>query len=443
MAATQISIFPSAIEPIPNSSERAEYAVAVINNGWAPTLAFAVSLGRQNVPLHFYGPGEGRWSRYCRRRERCPPVDQADRFLPWLQARVRSGEITRVAPTTDLIAYYLAVLRDDFPAVVRRAITPLAEIERCLIKTRFSTTCEAIGQMVPSQAAPEDLEGAVIAARSLGYPLIIKPKSHLGVGTANRGQLIRNETALRRAFRPYAVGAGQEGIAADYPELRWPLLQRYLPTAKHCVYSVSGIKDPDRGILAAIVTVKRQQWPPDVGVSTVQSVCDDRRILDAGLRTVDQLISCGIFELELLVEGEDLLAIDLNPRAFGFMMLDIAAGNDLPWIWWQTTLNAGEQREVPTEHPPLDCRFVVPYYMARGIRKLLGPRSSPPAPDASIDIASVPWISMLGDRCDPLPMVLANLRLLRLLPHPGGLLRPFVAAAWRERSAAGKQRATS
>src|SRR5579871_5701834 len=80
--------------------------VALFDNNWAPTMTFAYSLGRRGVPLHVYGAGASRWSRYCARRRSCLPVEDAERFLPWLRERIRSGEITRVAPTTDLIAYY-------------------------------------------------------------------------------------------------------------------------------------------------------------------------------------------------------------------------------------------------------------------------------------------------------------------------------------------------
>ena len=427
---------PAAEGPVAQSmqSPTAAQSVAVINNDWAPTLAFAVSLGRRGVPLHFYGSGAGRWSRYCKRRGACPPVSEASRFLPWLRSRVKAGEITRLAPTTDLIAYYLAVLRDEFPAEVRRAITPLPEIEQCLIKTRFATACEKAGQLVPAQAAPDNLEAAITSARALGYPLIIKPKSHLVVGTSQRGQLVHDEADLRRAYRQYPVAPGQEPLAADYPELRWPLLQHYVPSARRCVYSISGIKDAETGMVSSLLTVKQSQWPPDIGVSTVQKVCNDQPILDAGLKTVDRLISRGIFELEVVLDGDSLVAIDLNPRAFGFIFLDMAVGNDLPWLWWQTTLGATKPLPMPTERFAMECRFVVPYYFDRTIQKLFGPSLPNSDPDAGR--ASKSWISMLGHLDDPLPMLLANLRLLRLLPHPGGLLRPFLAAARKARRVA-------
>lgn len=416
---------------VPGAQRSAE-PVAIINNDWAPTLAFAVSLGRRGIPLHFYGPGAGRWSRYCRRRSACPPVTNADKFLPWLRARVRAGEISRLAPTTDLLAYYCAVLREEFPADVRRAITPLDEIERCLIKTRFSDACVAIGQGVPLQAAPEDLDAALAHAEAIGYPLMLKPKSHLVVGTSERGQVVRNQHELRRYFQRYPVAPGQMELAERYPELRWPLLQRYVPSARLGVYSVSGIKDAERGVITSILTCKRGQWPPDIGVSTVQSIHQDRDIQSVGLSTVDKLLSRGIFELELLTDGAELLAIDLNPRAFGFMALDMAAGNDLPWLWWQTTMSAVDRQATQPTPTALECRFVVPYYFGKAIFHMLGPDSRQQRGNA----ARSKWVSMLGDRTDPVPMLLANLRLLRLLPHPGGLVRPYVAAARHARKTA-------
>src|SRR5580698_8536558 len=66
--------------------------VAIFDNYWSTTLAFARSLGRQGVPLHFYGSGAGRWSRYRTRRFPCPPAESRE-FQPWLRDKIRSGEI--------------------------------------------------------------------------------------------------------------------------------------------------------------------------------------------------------------------------------------------------------------------------------------------------------------------------------------------------------------
>ncbi|HEY0801470.1 MAG TPA: hypothetical protein VGD54_11550 [Steroidobacteraceae bacterium] len=391
--------------------------VAVFDNYWATTLAFAGSLGRQGAPLHFYGSGAGRWSRYCSRNAKCPPIDDAEQFLPWLKERIRSGEITRIAPTTDLIAYYTSFLRSEFSPQVQRTIAPLEEIETCLIKTRFARVCSVAGQPALKIAAPDNPADAEIAARETGFPLILKPKSHLVVGSAERGRLIADMDELRRSFRPYAVLSGQEFLADKYPELRWPLLQHYVAAARYRVYSVSGVKDADGGILAASLSYKQEQWPPDVGVSTLQVACRDEPLMAAGLEVVDRLLSCGIFELELLVDGERLYAIDLNPRAFGFVALDIAGGSDLPWLWYRSTLEPLTPIARSATHVAMEARHTMLHFMNGALSRGVAGANGGAAGDWTEQRAAV---SMLGDWADPLPKLISHLYLLR---HPRSLVR--------------------
>ncbi len=397
--------------------------VAVFDNYWATTLAFTRSLGRKGVPIHFYGNGAGRWSRYRTRRLPCPPVENTAEFQPWLRERVRSGEILRIAPTTDLIAFYASSLRAEFPEEVQRTIAPLEEIETCLIKTRFSAAMAAADQLTLPVAAPDTLEGAVSAAAKLGYPVISKPKSHLAVGFEERGQLLLNENDLISHYRRYEIAPGQESIANAYPELRWPLLQRYLPSARNRVYSVSGIKDADAGILTACLSYKREQWPPDVGVSTVQIAHEDARILEAGLQIVDRILSCGIFEIELLADGDCLYAIDLNPRSFGFLELDMARGADLPWLWFRSTL----ERLQPESRPRALVQVEARHRFFHLLQSITHPRLFSGAPDKERRDKNRPRtsVSMLGHWSDPLPLIVSNLKLLR---HPRSLVRAQRAA---------------
>jgi hypothetical protein len=204
---------------------------------------------------------------------------------------------------------------------------------------------------------------------------------------------------------------GQEHIAQSYPGLRWPLLQRYMSPARHRVYSVSGIKDADGGVLSACVSYKREQWPPVVGVSTLQVGCEDQRILDRGLQIVNQILSCGIFEIELLSDGNDLFPIDLNPRAFGFLELDIARGSDLPWLWYRSTL----EPLVPAPNQILRASLAA--------RSSLFPMGSLKH-DAGMPRSSV---LMLGHWTDPLPMIVSHLYSLR---HPRAVMREKLAG-WR------------
>jgi len=402
----------------------AETPVALFDNYWAATLAFARSLGRQGVPLHFYGSGAGRWSRYCARRLRCPPVENVAEFQPWLRDKVRSGDITRIAPTTDLIAFHTSALRHEFAPEVQRTIAPLVEIEDCLIKTRFAAIGAATGHPMLPTLAPDSVDGAVAAASALGYPVMLKPKSHLVVGFTDRGRLLVNEADLLRHYRRYSITPGQEGVAAKYPELAWPLLQRYLPSARNRVYSVTGIKDADGGVVTACVSYKQEQWPPDVGVSTLQISHDDERILESGLQVVNQILSRGIFEVELLSDGDVLYAIDLNPRAFGFLELDMARGADLPWLWFRSTIEPLAPARQPLSKVPLQAR----HWLMHVLKATARPSTYPDVVASERRGPSTARISvsMLGHRSDPVPMIISNLLLLR---HPRSLVRGQLASA--------------
>jgi D-aspartate ligase len=392
----------------------------VFDNYWATTLAFAHSLGRHGVPLHFYGRGAGRWSRYCTRHMGCPPVERADEFQPWLKEQVRRGDIGCVAPTTDLIAFYASALREEFEPAVRRTIAPLREIEDCLLKPRLTLTSAALGLPTLDTLSPDNPQEVVATAAALGYPLMLKPKSHLVVGFGDRGRLIRNEAELLRYYRRYPITPGQDRLAASYPELLWPLLQRYVPSARHRVYSVSGIKDADGGVLAACVSYKREQWPPDVGVSTVQISHEDGRILETGLRIVNQVLSRGIFEVELLAEGDVLYAIDLNPRAFGFLELDMARGFDLPWLWFRSTL----EPLAPLSYAPSPVSYEARHRVMHLIRAVM--RDASPPGERRDPLRSRRSVSMLGHWSDPVPMIISNCYLLR---HPRSWLRAQFASA--------------
>jgi predicted ATP-grasp superfamily ATP-dependent carboligase len=396
--------------------------VAIFDSYWGANLAFARSLGRQRVPLHFYGRGGGRWSRYCTLWRPCPPVENGAVFVPWLRDKLRSGEIVRVAPTTDLIAYYISSLRSEFAPEVQRTIAPLEEIENCLIKSRFSLLSAAEGESRLPTASADSLESATTVACRLGYPLMLKPNSHLVVGFTERGAVVRSQEDLALHFARYDAVPGQEEIALAYPEVQWPLIQRYLPAARNRVYSVSGIKDVDGGVLSACVSYKREQWPPDVGVSTVQIGCENARILQYGLKIVDKVLSRGIFEIEVVADGDNLYAIDLNPRAFGFIALDIARGSDLPWLWYRSTFQPMTPAPSATPEAAFVARssllaFMEPLTSRR--RRLTGGEER-----RNLNVRSTA-VSMLGYWSDPLPLIVNRLYELR---HPRAFLRAQLAS---------------
>jgi D-aspartate ligase len=397
-----------------SAAENSLPPVTIFDSYWSTTLAFVRSLGSRGVRLHVYGKGAGRWSRFCTRRENCPAIENATEFVPWLRDKVRSGAITRIAPNSDLIAYYCSLLRAEFSPTVRQSIAPIEEIERCLIKTQFDAACTNMGSPGPKTCSPTTLAEALSAADALGYPLLMKPRSHLGVGDAERGRLLHDRAQLITAFRPYKPTPGQEQLLLQHPDLLFPLLQRFIATPTQRVFSISGFKDPDAGIVSSLVSFKSDLWPAVVGTSVVQVSCINERVRMAGLKIVDRLLSSGIFELEMVCNGDQLLPIDLNPRAFGFIELDIALGSDLPWLWMNSTMGRSAHLPTAVVNRDLEARHGLLYFM----RKISGFIQAGNQHQNSRNRRHS--VSMLGAWSDPLPKLIGYLRVLRF---PVSLIR--------------------
>ncbi len=179
------------------------------------------------------------------------------------------------------------------------------------------------------------------------------------------------------------------------------------------------------GVAAESVSYKREQWPPDIGTSMAQTSCVDEAVLSAGLRTVELLLSRGIFEIELIADENQLLAIDLNPRGFGFMTLDAARGNDLAWLWLQSTLAPIARNESRITKSWIECRASIPFYLSRMLAVLKGPQRQQKLTALWQDIRQ-PSVAMLGTWWDPIPTLLAR---LSTLLHPRHLLRTSWAVA--------------
>ncbi|HEX4873095.1 MAG TPA: hypothetical protein VFV27_12350 [Nevskiaceae bacterium] len=399
--------------------------VAVFDTDEPNALTVMASLGAKGVPLAVYSPRRfpsGRWSPHCRRFSRCPDPLQFDAFQHWLAEELRAGRISRVAPTSDLLTYHCACLREQFPDEVRPSLHTREEIENALIKSRFNQRCEALGLPVPESWYPLSLEQARALAPTLPYPVMIKPKSHLGLGMAYRGAVVADAAAFLAEFREHPPAPGQAPLLARYPELAWPMVQRLVAGAAHRVHSLCGLRVEGSGIVAAAAVVKTDQWPPRVGIGIEFQPLQDPLTLAAGRRVIDAFIRHGLFEIELLVDGEQRLAIDLNPRTYQMISYDVARGHDLPWLWYRST--RGETIPVqPEAREDLHWRRSFLFHLAHWTRILRGPdhrarwrhyRALRRRPAVNATEGSPWWVTWAG-----------NLRLLR---HPRSLVRPF----WEE-----------
>jgi hypothetical protein len=131
-----------------------------------------------------------------------------------------------------------------------------------------------------------------------------------------------------------------------------------------------------------------------------------------------------LFELELLVDrrtGEHR-AIDLNARGFGQMSLDIALGNDLPRLWYESVTGTRLPRSSPRRRPPTFWHDAVSSYVGFALRLLRGPARHVIV-RRGFGRLFAPSVEAAFDWRDPVPGVLFALLHLR---HPRAFMRQFL-----------------
>lgn len=331
--------------------------LAIFDINYPAARWFAWAARRAGCPVRAYSvPGRfiARFSRYLPPLSECPEPGDLGAFGAWAQARMQAGEFDLIAPTSDLMCHHAAMAREWGPEPWRSRLPAADAVEACLFKDRFTEHCEAAGVPHPRTVYDESIEALLARVPDeVGFPAVIKPRSHVHL-PSDRGGVVENLDQVRKRLLVYeAMAKRGKGKQRDY----LPLVQQYLPTINEACNSVSGVLSGDGQPLALSGSRKLAQAPPRTGVGIWFERVDDPELLALGGEYARRLIGRGLFELELVPDPDDgrQLAIDLNPRAFGQMDLDISAGKVLPLMWLDTML----ETSTPCEIKPRTARHAI------------------------------------------------------------------------------------
>lgn len=404
-------------------------AVAVFDVALPPGVAFIRSLGRLGVPVIAYSNlprAAGRFSKYTTEFRSCPDLYHADEFIAWLIGEYERGEFEFVAPTSDFIAFVVGEVDERLGTDLAGGVGGQrggAAVRDCLFKDRFSVVLDDVGFPVPQWSAPTTTEQAIADARRIGYPVVLKPRSHIGIGAA-RGVIAGSDAQVEASFVPYHVGDQQTAASRHDPDLGFPIVQEMIDRASLDCVSITGCLGRDGEVLAVTTSRKIDQWGTGLSIGTVFEVCERPTFFEHAIDAVQRVLGSGVFEFEVLADLEtgEYWGIDLNPRGYGQIALDIGRGNDLPALWYGS---ASGRDIVPTpasRRPPTHWRMGTPYYAGAAVRTIRGPGRLAHARSA-IAALMQPTAGSMHSWRDPRPGIALGLWILR---HPGGLVRPFL-----------------
>jgi hypothetical protein len=177
-----------------------------------------------------------------------------------------------------------------------------------------------VGLAVPETIVCRDREGALSAAKRLGYPVLLKPERSVFSADGNLRQ--------RASF----LAVDEAALSGRLAEFGLPcLLQRQ---AVGGLYSIGGVIAAGK-LLGFAASRYIRTWPAEAGsVSFSETVSPPPHLLDRVARLVAASGWEGIFELELIeTKSGGFAAIDFNPRLYGSLALAVDAGAPLPEIW--------------------------------------------------------------------------------------------------------------
>jgi predicted ATP-grasp superfamily ATP-dependent carboligase len=328
-------------------------SVLVLDANQRSALAIIRSLGMKGlrvVAADYIEPSLGSASRYASDSARyTDPARDPARFVNDIAEMVGALGICTIMPATDVTTMLLVEQRDRMlPALVA---APSAEsYESVSDKRALVSMALELNVPVPETRVAWTSSEIELAARDLGYPLVLKPA---------RSRYLQGNRIFTTAVK---IVDDEHLLAAALQQVPWLpaipcLVQRFIPGHGAGIFAICG----DQGPLAWFAHQRIREKPPSGGVSVLsQSVAvnSSMQASAARLLSASRWRGVAMVEYRMAHDGTPYL-MEVNGRFWGSLQLAVDSGVDFPWMSFQ--LANGES--------PLP---VSSYVTGRRLRWLLG-----------------------------------------------------------------------
>ena len=308
--------------------------------GGLGVLAALRDLGREGIGTSCGRPRRDsplRPSRYASwSDDALPPSGHQDDSFRWLLRAADPGAGTVLMPAPDDLVW-LAAERQAELADRYRLYYPTGETVYALLnKERLHAVAAAHGVAMPDSWFPTSREDALRVAREVRAPLVLKPKTHVGIRGWTKGAIAQSSRELPEVYDRVVARLRYDPVISERdPSIRLPFLQRYHRGAGGNIYNLVGFVDQSGQLAGFRATRKVLQYPRRLGVG----VCFEAApvSLELAARVTGMLKAIGfygIFEAEFIDRDGELLLIDFNPRLFQSVGFVVARGLRLPFLWF-------------------------------------------------------------------------------------------------------------
>jgi len=352
---------------------------ALVFNCHITGLAVARSLGARGVPVIALDKDErgfGLHSRHVAVRGRLPsPLDDEDAFVArLLEIGALLDRRGVLFPANDEWVLGLGRHRVRLEEYYDIPFADEATVERILDKKSLYEAAQALDIPVPRTWDLAERDAARLA-REVAYPCILKPREQRSFTEQFGVKVIEIPDAAE--FIDWARRTAGHGMLA----------QEIIPVTPAGFHSLCAYVAPGGATLGAFVGRKVEQYPAGFGTGCLVESAELPLLVERGARVLRALGYHGIAEVEFLYDprdGEHKL-LDINTRVWKWIGLPIAAGVDLPWLAYATTI--GQRVEPAAPRPDALTWVYLKDYMAL--------RRSGSAVRAADSLTEAQWLALI------------------------------------------------
>jgi D-aspartate ligase len=365
---------------------------ALVFNCHITGLAVARSLGARGVPVIALDKDErgvGLHSRHVAVRGRLPsPLDDEGAFVArLLEIGALLDRRGVLFPANDEWVLGLGRHRARLAEYYDIPFADEATVARILDKKSLYEVAGALDIPVPRTWDLAERDAARLA-REVAYPCILKPREQRSFTERFGVKVIEIPDAAE--FVDWARRTAGQGMLA----------QEIVPVTPDGFHSLCAYVTPDGTTLGAFVGRKVEQYPAGFGTGCLVESAALPLLVERGARVLRALGYHGIAEVEFLYDprdGEHKL-LDVNTRVWKWIGLPIAAGVDLPWLAYATTigpltvgpLTVGQRVEPVAPRPDALTWVYLKDYMAL--------RRSGGAARADDSLSEAQWLALITGR---------------------------------------------
>lgn len=301
---------------------------AVVTGGDHQGLAAVRNIARKGIPVIITDHDDciGRYSRYCSAFFRAPPpsatTEYAD-FLIDLAKREGLQGWVLIADSDELV-HAISINKERLSEYYRVSVPDWDVTEKVYVKANTYRIAKEHGIPIPDTLFSSSLDE--LLSMDIKYPAVLKPsiRDHFYSKVKTKAYLVNNRQELVETYQRMCE-------VIDPSEI---LVQDMIPGGPNQLFSV-GVLFKDGRIQASIMGQRTRQHPMDFGHATTYAEIVDypemQALAEKFLRAINYY---GIGEVEFMLDPRDKVfkLIEVNPRIWGWHLLAIAAGVDLPYM---------------------------------------------------------------------------------------------------------------